>query len=391
MKKLKSKVFITISTILTIFVLGVFLISNIRVYSEKKENIKNALDKMIELSGSYSENKNIFMDFTAYNIILDENGKYKDTVSHTYEDALDIVKIKNIANRIIKYHHTNYYIGNLYNVKYSYAFTSNNSLILMDNSQVKSTLIKTLITTSIIFVFLETCVILTSFILTSWITEPVNESFEKQKRFIADASHELKTPLTVINASVEAYQNDKNEKWISNIKDETEKMNKLVIELLDLASLEGNKKIIMQEENLSKLIENEILTYESLFYEKKIKLKYNIKKNIKFTCNADLIRQLIGILIDNSIKHTYENGNVNINLYKANKDIIIEVKNDGDEIKKSDEEKIFERFYKVDEARNRNSNRYGLGLAIAKDITEKHNGKIIAYSKKNVTTFKVTF
>ena len=391
MKKLKSKVFITISTILTIFVLGVFLISNIRVYSEKKDNIKNALDKMIELSGSYSENKNIFMDFTAYNIILDENGKYKDTVSHTYEDALDIVKIKNIANRIIKYHHTNYYIGNLYNVKYSYAFTSNNSLILMDNSQVKSTLIKTLITTSIIFVFLETCVILTSFILTSWITEPVNESFEKQKRFIADASHELKTPLTVINASVEAYQNDKNEKWISNIKDETEKMNKLVIELLDLASLEGNKKIIMQEENLSKLIENEILTYESLFYEKKIKLKYNIKKNIKFTCNADLIRQLIGILIDNSIKHTYENGSVNINLYKANKDIIIEVKNDGDEIKKSDEEKIFERFYKVDEARNRNSNRYGLGLAIAKDITEKHNGKIIAYSKKNVTTFKVTF
>ena len=391
MKKLKSKVFITISTILTIFVLGVFLISNIRVYSEKKENIKNALDKMVELSGSYSENKNIFMDFTVYNIILDENGKYKDTVSHTYEDALDIVKIKNIANRIIKYHHTNYYIGNLYNVKYSYAFTSNNSLILMDNSQVKSTLIKTLITTSIIFVFLETCVILTSFILTSWITEPVNESFEKQKRFIADASHELKTPLTVINASVEAYQNDKNEKWISNIKDETEKMNKLVIELLDLASLEGNKKIIMQEENLSKLIENEILTYESLFYEKKIKLKYNIKKNIKFTCNADLIRQLIGILIDNSIKHTYENGSVNINLYKANKDIIIEVKNDGDEIKKSDEEKIFERFYKVDEARNRNSNRYGLGLAIAKDITEKHNGKIIAYSKKNVTTFKVTF
>ena len=260
MKKLKSKVFITISTILTIFVLGVFLISNIRVYSEKKENIKNALDKMVQLSGSYSENKNIFMDFTVYNIILDENGKYKDTVSHTYEDALDIVKIKNIANRIIKYHHTNYYIGNLYNVKYSYAFTSNNSLILMDNSQVKSTLIKT-------------CVILTSFILTNWITEPVNESFEKQKRFIADASHELKTPLTVINASVEAYQNDKNEKWISNIKDETEKMSKLVIELLDLASLEGNKKIIMKEENLSKLIENEILTYESLFYEKKIKLK----------------------------------------------------------------------------------------------------------------------
>ncbi|MDY4544269.1 MAG: HAMP domain-containing sensor histidine kinase [Bacilli bacterium] len=390
MKKLKSKVFFTISTILTIFVFAVFLISNARTYSEKKENVKNVLDKMIELSDNANSN-NVFMDFTVYNIILDENGMYKETVSHTYEDVIDIVKIKNIANKIIKYHHSKYYIGNLYNAKYSYAFTDNNSLILMDNSEVKNTLTKTLITTSIIFIFLESCVILTSFILTSWITEPVNESFDKQKRFIADASHELKTPLTVINASVEAYYNDKNEKWIHNIKEETEKMNKLVIELLDLAKIEANKKILMKEENLSKLTENEILTYESLFYEKKIKLKYNIKKNIKYTCNGDLIRQLLGILIDNSIKHTNENGNVTVNLYKSNKDIILEVKNDGDEIKKEDEQKIFERFYKIDESRNRNENRYGLGLAIAKDIVEKHNAKISANSKKGITTFKVTF
>ena len=218
MKKLKSKVFFTISTILTIFVFAVFLISNARTYSEKKENVKNVLDKMIELSDNANSN-NVFMDFTVYNIILDENGMYKETVSHTYEDVIDIVKIKNIANKIIKYHHSKYYIGNLYNAKYSYAFTDNNSLILMDNSEVKNTLTKTLITTSIIFIFLESCVILTSFILTSWITEPVNESFDKQKRFIADASHELKTPLTVINASVEAYYNDKNEKWIHNIKE----------------------------------------------------------------------------------------------------------------------------------------------------------------------------
>ena len=371
MKKLKSKVFFTISTILTIFVFAVFLISNARTYSEKKENVKNVLDKMIELSDNANSN-NVFMDFTVYNIILDENGMYKETVSHTYEDVIDIVKIKNIANKIIKYHHSKYYIGNLYNAKYSYAFTDNNSLILMDNSEVKNTLTKTLITTSIIFIFLESCVILTSFILTSWITEPVNESFDKQKRFIADASHELKTPLTVINASVEAYYNDKNEKWIHNIKEETEKMNKLVIELLDLAKIEANKKILMKEENLSKLTENEILTYESLFYEKKIKLKF-------------------GILIDNSIKHTNENGNVTVNLYKSNKDIILEVKNDGDEIKKEDEQKIFERFYKIDESRNRNENRYGLGLAIAKDIVEKHNAKISANSKKGITTFKVTF
>ncbi len=389
MKKLKYKVFFTISIILSIFVLGVFLISNARVYSEKKENVQNVLNKMIELSGG--NNNNVFMDVTVYNIILDENGKYKETVSHAFDDVIDMVKIKNIANKIIKNHNSKYYIGNLYTAKYSYAFSDNNSLILIDNSNVKTTLVKTLVTTGIIFAFLESCVILISFVLTNWITEPVNDSFEKQKRFIADASHELKTPLTVINASVEAFYNDKNEKWIHNIKEETEKMNKLVIELLDLAKVEGDKKFLLKEENLSKLVENEILTYESLFYEKRIKLKYNIKKNIKYTCNSDLIRQLLGILIDNSIKHSNESGNVTINLNKTGKDIILEVKNDGDEIKKEDEQKIFERFYKVDESRNRNENRYGLGLAIAKDIVEKHNAKICANSKKGITTFKVTF
>ena len=90
-------------------------------------------------------------------------------------------------------------------------------------------------------------------------------------------------------------------------------------------------------------------------------------------------------------ENTNENGNVTVNLYKSNKDIILEVKNDGDEIKKEDEQKIFERFYKIDESRNRNENRYGLGLAIAKDIVEKHNAKISASSKKGITTFKVTF
>ena len=144
----------------------------------------------------------------------------------------------------------------------------------------------------------------------------------------------------------------------------------------------------MKEENLSKITEGEILTFESLFYEKNIKLKYDVKKNIKCFCNGDMIKELLGILIDNAIKHT--KGKVIINLYKAGKDIVLEVKNDGEKIKKEDEKKIFERFYKVDESRNRDSNRYGLGLAIAKEIVLKHNGTITASSKNEYTIFKVT-
>lgn len=391
MKKLKSKVFFTISSILTIFIFSVFIFTNINAYKEKKDNIENVLNKMLESSNNNLLDQNykkVFMDFTVYNVILDESGGYKETVSHTFEDIIDIVKIKNIANKIIKMHNSNYYIGNLYTHKYAYAFTNSNSLIIMDNTLIKSDLLKTFITTLIIFIIMEALVVALAYTLTNWITVPVSESFEKQKRFIADASHELKTPLTVIGASCDAYFNDKNEKWIHNIKSESEKMNKLVIELLDLASLDRDKNIDMKEENLSKITEGEILTFESLFYEKNIKLKYDVKKNIKYFCNSDMIKELLGILIDNAIKHT--KGKVIINLYKAGKDIVLEVKNDGEKIKKEDEKKIFERFYKVDQSRNRDSNRYGLGLAIAKEIVLKHNGTITASSKNEYTIFKVT-
>ena len=147
----------------------------------------------------------------------------------------------------------------------------------------------------------------------------------------------------------------------------------------------------MEENNLSDIVESSILTFESLFYENKLKLKYDITPDIKMLCNEDLIVELMSILVDNAIRHCNEKGKVLINLNKNNRQIILEVKNTGDPIKKEDEEKIFERFYKVDSSRNRNSNNYGLGLAIAKNIVEKHNGEISAHSSDGFTTFKVVW
>lgn len=411
MKKLKIKVFLTIFLILTTFVFGVFLINNSQNYRMKKDNIQSILERLTislkdinspepPLNDNFDPNKDklddnldrnkIFLDFTVYTILLDENGNYQEMINHT-EEEIDESKIKLVAEEIIEKHESEVHIGNLYIEKYSYAFSKNNTLIIIDNSTLNNELIKTFFVTSILFILLEIIVFLISYFLTKWIIKPVVNSFEKQKQFIEDASHELKTPLSIIIASADTFYLKQETKWVDNIKNEAERMTKLVTDLLDLAKSEKNNKVSYSSTNLSKLIESSILTFEGIFYEKNIQLDYKIEENISFKCNAEQIKQLICILLDNAINHSEDNGKVIINLKKNKSELILEVKNKGTPIKKEDYEKIFERFYRSDESRNRNNNRYGLGLAIAKNIVENHNGKIIAFSNNGYTTFKITW
>ena len=405
MKKLKVKVFSIIFILLTIFTLIVVGGTTAKTYIEKKNTISDILtkvpktfdrrDRLVDFLPSRNNENNdsrrIYLDFTIYTVVLDKNGEYLGVINHTSDDNVSEENIKTIANNIIQNHKEKVYIGNLYTDKYAYAFSSNNTLVIMDNTKINQELLHELFSNVILFFLCEIVIFLVTYLVTKWITTPVDKSFEKQKIFVADASHELKTPLSVMVASADAYFNDKDEKWVKNMKNESERMIKLVTELLDLAKTEQQEDIVMEQNDLSNIIESSILTFESLFYDNKIKLDYNIEPEIKMVCNEDLITELMGILIDNAIKHCSGRKKVLVNLSKNNKQIILEVINTGLPIKKEDEEKIFERFYKVDTSRNRNSNNYGLGLAIAKNIVIKHNGVIKAYSLGGYTTFKITW
>lgn len=183
-------------------------------------------------------------------------------------------------------------------------------------------------------------------------------------------------------------QDDKNHKWLENIKSETDRMNKLVIDLLSLARLEKDKNEYSTI-NLSKLIEKTLLPLESLMYENNIKLDYQLDDTIEYNCNQEQIKQLLVILLDNAIKHSSKKGKIIVNLEKFKNDIIIEVKNKGKAIPEEERTKIFERFYRGDQSRNRDSNRYGLGLSIAKGIVNNHNGKITILCNEGYTTFKI--
>ena len=407
MKKLKNKVFFVIFFILTIFLVSILVIFNSQSYGQEVSNIKENLMKMDDVkvknpvpnnniqSNNFNDEKEpkIFMDSTVYTVILGQDFNIVDVVNHTTNNVTDD-EIKQIAENIInKNDSKNMQIGNLYFDSYSYLFTRNNdSLVIIDNSKAQDKLIQILKTSIFMFAGLELIIILISVNLTKWIIKPVIESFNKQKQFIEDASHELKTPISVIIASAEALENEPEEKkWLDNIKSESERMSNLVSDLLDMAKSENGIKEQYTNENLSKLVERSVLTFESLIYEKDIKLDYNIEENINFTCNSNQIKQVIGILIDNAIKHSCLKGEIKINLKKEKGNIVLTVTNKGKEIPKEEQEKIFERFYRGDESRNRNENRYGLGLAIAKNIVTNHNGKIGVISENGYTTFKIIF
>ena len=402
MKKLKNKVFWVIFSLLTLFTFIIVVTSTTRTYMERRDSVSDMLSKVPRTFGGFENNnsnfdpakikpdqdsRSIYLDSTIYTIVLDSKGNYAGIINNTNNDQFDEEHIKELANNIINNHKNSCYLGNLYTNRYSYIFAPNNTLVIMDNIELNGFLVSQLISNIIIFLLCEVVIFIIAYLMTKWIITPVKNAFERQKNFIADASHELKTPLSVMVASADAYFNDGNDKWVKNMKNESERMIKLVTELLDLAKTEQD--VMMEQNNLSDIIEGSILTFESLFYENKIKLKYDINSDIKMFCNENLIIDLMSILIDNAIKHCSENGKVIVNLYNKNKQIVLEVKNTGLPIKKEDEEKIFERFYKVDTSRNRNSNNYGLGLAIAKSIVEKHNGEIKAHSNNGYTTFTV--
>jgi signal transduction histidine kinase len=240
-------------------------------------------------------------------------------------------------------------------------------------------------------------IFLISRFLTNRSLQPVISAFDKQTQFISDASHELKTPLTVIGTNVDLLLSNQSEdsqdaKWLKYIQTEVERMGHLTRDLLYLTQMESDdtQSLMKTTFNLSDQAEHLLLGFEGVAFEHDLIFDYEVAPDQYIVGNSEQITQVIMILLDNAVKYTPKNGHVSLTLARHSGHIQLTVSNSGPGIPESVLPHIFDRFYRADKSRSRDSGSYGLGLPIAKAIIEQHGGKIQCDSVPgSLTTFTI--
>jgi len=292
----------------------------------------------------------------------------------------DELMATNITNEILQ---LDKYTG--FNKDFRFGIFDNNdgtkTLISLDTAMQRETFTHTLNISMIISIVSFCAITLLSYIFSGKVVKPIVEGYERQKTFITDASHELKTPLTVINANMEILEmtNGKN-KWIDKTKDQVTKLTKLTNELVFLSKMEEEKRVHeMKPFGLDDLDEAIIEPYKAIAAQRKYSFTVDIDRDLIIHGEKESLYRLIIILLDNAMKYTEEKGSINLYIKKDSK-VRIGVKNTCKSFAKGKHEEIFDRFYRADKSRNSKTGGSGIGLAIASAITRVHNGKINAIS-----------
>lgn len=224
--------------------------------------------------------------------------------------------------------------------------------------------------------------------LSKRIIRPLEENDRQQKQFISDASHELKTPVAVIGANAELLSRELGEnEWLGNIQYENERMGGLVKQLLDLSRAE-NTETPMETVDLSRIVTGEALAFESLAFEQGKTIASDVAEGIHVMGNEPQLAQLVSVLLDNAVRHSLGN-EILLSLKQEGHMAELFVENEGEEIPEEKRAHLFDRFYRIDEAREGEGQHYGLGLSIAKAVALKHGGSIRADSKDGRIRFTV--
>jgi two-component system sensor histidine kinase CiaH len=320
-------------------------------------------------------------------VTVSTNGKIIDSMNTEY---LRQEKLIDLSDIVIKKTQLKGYIKHEYDTfKYikvikEYGFF----LVFLDTGIENAIFSKLFLTIIVIAVISLILVLLISIYLSGKAIKPVKESWERQTSFVSDASHELRTPLAAIKTNLEIVMDnteesvDNQNKWLGNIDKEIIRMTKMVTELLMLARYDMKNEIMVSDRfNISNAVKHMMEVFTPLLNKKSIQLISKVEPDIIIIGNEGRINQLFTILLDNAMNYTSTKGLIEICLKRTGKHCDLTVKDTGEGIPEEETYKVFERFYRVDKSRSRNTGGSGLGLSLAKLIVKEHKGNITVKSK----------
>lgn len=382
LKQLRRR-FITITMlIVTVILLTIFVLINVLSYVSIIRNSEMIFSHEIMKPLMQKDEKNFVgfpkdRNFSRYMmVIFDKNNipeivRGFETEFYTEDDIINFAE-----TALIKRNQT----GFMDEVRYKVVEGNNTVVMMLDCSIELEAFKNLLIISSFIFILSEFIFFVIALLLVNSAIRPVIESYKKQKQFITNAGHELKTPLTVISTDTELIEleNGKNE-WTESISNQINRLNKLTQQLIDLSKMDetevGKEK---NSFNLSNLLKDAIFAFEPIFKKEDKNIELKIQEKVYYKGNIEQIERLFSILLDNAQKYSKEASTVKIMLSEKNKKIILAIENKVENLKEGMHPELFERFYRADQSRNSQQGGSGLGLSIAQEIINHHNGKISA-------------
>jgi hypothetical protein len=235
--------------------------------------------------------------------------------------------------------------------------------------------------TGMIFIGAFVVLLLFFIFLSSKVFEPIKQSFFRQRKFISDASHELKTPIAVISANADVIKTQTKNEYLDSIKDQSERMKFLVSDMLMLSRIDEEKPTLKKEPfSLSEQVLKSAITFDAIAFENGKFIETDVLEGIEVTEDLESLTKILNILLDNAVKYATKNSKILVSLKKDGRQNVITIFNQGSLVKDQDSDKIFERFFRADDSRSRKTGGCGLGLAIAKSISDLNKWKISAKS-----------
>lgn len=268
------------------------------------------------------------------------------------------------------------------------------AIVFLDISRERAAMRTLYITCFLIFLASGPVFLLISILLSRWAVRPAEKAWERQRQFVADASHELKTPLAVIMANAELLQNEdagetERKDLSRNILSMTYQMRSLVENMLEMARMDnGLQKIKRIPMDFSQLVNDAVLSFQLLYAEQELGLECSIPEGIRIRGSEQHLYQVLDVLLDNALKYSTVPGTVHVKLHKCGCICTLSVASPGEPLSRDELRNIFKRFYRADKARAINGS-YGLGLSIAQSVVDAHKGKIWAESHDGLNTFFV--